>query len=465
MASIISSGIGSGLDVNSLVTQLVAAERAPQDARLTKIDTQLTTEFTALGQLKGAMSAFQTALSGLKTAGTLIVRKATVSADTNFAASASSTATAGAYDVEVVQLAKAAQLTSAPLLTGPTTVVGTGALTLSLGGAAFSVTIGSGNNTLAGIRDAINDAADNTGVRATIITGVDGSRLILTGGKTGAANAVKVTQAGGDGGLAQLVYDLPNPSGMTPVAGVTAQDAIVNISGFPVHSTTNTVDGAIDGVTLTLKKEAPGTTATLTVANDDSAVQGKVSEFVNAYNVLARQIATLRSYDASNRKAGPLLGDGMLLNIETQLRRIVTSQVPDLTSAFTTLSSVGVVFGADGTLSLNATKFESAMKTSSTAVGALFGSTRGVANQLNDFLETQLSSSGTMVARNKSIDAQRKDLTTRQEALNVRMAAFQARYQKQFTALDSLLSKMQSTSTYLTQQLAQSTSIAKSAGS
>ncbi|MEO8314607.1 MAG: flagellar filament capping protein FliD [Pseudomonadota bacterium] len=465
MASITSSGIGSGLDINSLVSQLVAAERAPQDARLTRVDAKLTTEFTALSQLKGAMSLFQTALSGLKTASALTARKATVSNDVHFSATASGTATAGVYDVEVVQLAKAAQLTSAPSLAGPTTVLGTGALTLSLGGAAFAVTIDSSNNTMAGIRDAINGAADNTGVRATVITGVDGSRLILTGEKTGEANVIKVTQAGGDGALAQLVYDLPNPSGLTPIAGVAAQDAILNIAGFPVHSATNSIDGAIDGITLTLKKEEVGVTTTLTVANDDTVVQGKIGEFVNAYNALAKQIATLRSFDASTGKGGPLLGDSMLRNIETQLRRIVTSQVPELTSAYNTLSSVGIAFGADGTLALNATKFESAMKTSSAAVSQLFASTKGVANQLYDFLDTQLSSAGTLVDRNKGIDARRKDLVTQQAALNVRMATFQARYQKQFSALDRMLSQMQATSTYLTQQLAQSTNIAKSAGS
>jgi flagellar hook-associated protein 2 len=464
MASITSSGITSGLDVNSLVTQLVAAERAPQDARLTRVDAKLTTEFTALAQLKGAMSTFQTALAGLKTASTLIARKATLSDDKFAAASASSSASAGTYDVEVVQLAKAAQITSAPALGGSTTVIGTGTLTLSLGAAAFSVNIDSSNNTLAGIRDAINGAAGNTGVRATLITGVDGSRLILSGEKTGAANTVKVTQAGGNGGLSQLVYDPPNPSGMTAVAGAVAQDAIVNIAGFPVHSASNTVDSAIDGVSLTLKKAEPGTITTLTVANDDAAVQAKVTEFVNSYNVLSKQIATLRSYDASTKTAGPLLGDSMLLGIETKLRSIITSQVPDVTAGYSMLSNIGVTFGADGTLALNATKFDAAMKADSTAVSQLFGSTKGVAKQLNDFLDTQLSSTGTMDSRNKSIEARRKDLTGQKAALEVRMAAFQARYQKQFTALDSLLTQMQSTSTYLTQQLAQSTEIAKKAG-
>ncbi len=149
MATITSSGIGSGLDINSLVSQLVAAERAPQDARLASIDTKLTTEFTALSQLKGAMSAFQSALAGLKDANTLIARKATVSDDKNVAVTAASNAVAGTYSVEVEQLATASQLKTAPFLGGPTSIVGTGELMLSLGSNAFTVTIDSTNNTLA----------------------------------------------------------------------------------------------------------------------------------------------------------------------------------------------------------------------------------------------------------------------------------------------------------------------------
>jgi len=145
MATLTSTGVGSGLDVNGLVTQLVAADRAPQDARLTRIDTKLTTEFTALSQLKGSMASFQSALTSLKDASTLLTRSASLSDDTNLSASAGSSAVAGTYDVEVVQLAKAGQLNSAPLAGGPTTVVGTGTLTLSMGAKSFDVTIDSRN--------------------------------------------------------------------------------------------------------------------------------------------------------------------------------------------------------------------------------------------------------------------------------------------------------------------------------
>ena len=452
MATITSTGAGSGLDVNGLVTQLVAAERAPLDARLARIDTNLTTEFTALSQLKGSMSGFQSALAGLKDASTLILRKASLSDATHLTATAGSTATAGVYDVEVVQLAKAAQLSSTPFLAGPTTVIGTGTLTLSQGSNAFSITVDSSNNTLAGIRDAINKSANNTGIRATILTGVDGSRLILSGTATGTANAVKVTQAGGDGGLAQLVYDPPNTSALTSV--IAAQNATVNISGFPVSSATNTITTAIDGVTLNLLKQEPGVTTTLTVANDDGAVQNKVNGFVTAYNALITQIAKLRSYDPATKKAGPLLGDAMLRNIEAQLRRQISSPVTGATEPYTSLASLGVTSSSkDGTLSLDAAKLQTALTANPSAVSAVFGSTKGVATQLSSFIDTHLGSSGDIAARDAGITSQRKDLTTQQTVVNARMVVVQARYQKQFNALDSLLTQMQSTSSYLTKQL------------
>ncbi len=200
------------------------------------------------------------------------------------------------------------------------------------------------------------------------------------------------------------------------------------------------------------------------MANDDSVVQGKVTAFVTAYNALATQIATLRSYDPATAKAGPLLGDSMLLNIEAQLRRSLSSPVSGATEPYTMLASVGVAFGTDGKLALDTTKFQAAMTANSTAVSALFGSANGVAKQLDTFLTAQLSSAGGIASRNASIDTARKDLNQRADALEARMVTVQARYQKQFSALDALLSRMQSTSTYLTQQLAQSTSIAKSAG-
>lgn len=457
MATLISSGVGSGLDVTGLVTQLVAAERAPLAARLTRTDAKLTTEFTALSQLKGSLSTFQSAVAGLKDVDSLVLRKASSSDDTLFTGTAGSSAAAGGYSIEVMQLATASQLSSAAFAAGSTATVGTGTLTLSQGSTSIELTIDSTNNTLAGIRDAINGATGNPGIRATLINAADGTRLVISGGAPGAANAVTVAAAGGDGGLAQLAT--ASLSVITP-----AQDAQVKVAGFTINSPTNSVAGAIDGVTLQLKKAAPGTLATFSVINDDAAVQTKAENFVKAYNTLAGQLTKLRAYDPKTESAGPLIGDAMLMGLESSLRRMVGEVVAGAGDKYGRLSSVGISTGVDGTLSLDATKFRAALADDPSAVGRLFGGTDGVAGKLNTFLARQLGSEGEIALRDAGITARRKDLEKRSEALDARMASIQARYLKQFNSLDTLLSRMQSTATYLTQQLSSSTQLAKNSG-
>jgi flagellar hook-associated protein 2 len=456
VATITSSGAGSGLDVNSLVTQLVAAERAPYDNRLTQADTKLTTEFSALSQLKGAMSSFQSALSSMKDASAYVLRKVSVGDPTAFTATASSSAAPGNYDIDIVQLAKAAQLKSAAFPAGPTTAIGTGTLVLSMGAASFSITLTAPKNTLADVRDAINSATGNPGINAAIISGVNGAQLVLAGTATGAANAIKVTTTDGDAGLAQLLYDPPTTTALTPINA--AQDAIVNVSGIPVNSASNTIDNAIDGVTLNLLTADPGTAVSLSVANDGGSVQNKVSAFVSAYNVLANQIAKLRSYDPVAKSAGPMLGDAMLLNIESQMRRLMGAPVSGVAGPYTTLSSLGVTTSTTGTLTVDSTKLQAALAANPGAVGAVLGSANGVATTMYNFLDSHLSATGDVTNRDATITANRKDLNAKKDALEVRMAAVQARYQKQFNALDQLLTQMQSTSSYLAKQLSSGTS-------
>jgi flagellar hook-associated protein 2 len=451
MAAITSAGAGSGLDVNSLVTQLVAADRAPYDSRLATADTKLTTEFSALSQLKGAMSSFQSALSTMKDTTSYVLRKANVGDPTAFTATLGSSAVAGSYDIDIVQLAKAAQLKSAPFPGGATSVVGTGTLLLSMGAATFSVTLAAPANTLADVRDAINSASGNPGINAALVNGVSGAQLVLTGTATGATNAIKVTTSGGDGGLAQLVYDPPTTTALIPINA--AQDAIVNVSGIAVNSASNTIDKAIDGVTLNLLKADPGTAVSLSVTNDSSGVQTRVNSFVSAYNVLANQIAKLRSYDPATKAAGPMLGDAMLLNIESQMRRLMSAPVSGVTGPYTSLASLGITSSVSGTLSVDSTKLQAALTADPKAVGAVFGSTKGVAGTLYTFLDSHLSSTGDITHRDATITANRKDLADRKQALDDRMAIVQARYQKQFNALDQLLTQMQSTSSYLVKQL------------
>lgn len=452
MATITSAGVGSGLDINSLVSQLVAAERANADKRNVAEDGRLTTEFTALAQLKGALSGFQSALAGLKTASGFDPRTAKSGDESYFTASASSAAAAGHYDVEVKRLATAARIGS-DVTDGPESVVGTGTLTITAGGKSIDIEFTEDNNTLAQVRDAINSAKGNNIVRATLIrdaTGT-GSYLVLSGTATGDANNITVSGADGDTDFDAFVAGLTAPDA---VRDVEAHDAVILVSGYEIHSTTNSVTGAIDGVTLNLKKAEVGKLVSLDVSRDDAAIQTKAQAFVNSYNTLAQQIATLSRYDAATKTAGPLLGDAMLRGLDTQLRRMLSSPVPGTTGAYTTLASLGITSKIDGTLQLDASKLSAALAADASAVSQVFASESGVAVRMADFVAQKLSSTGEIAARNDGIATQRKNLQARQDALDARMVVLQERYMKQFTAMDAMLSQLQSTSSYLTQQLA-----------
>jgi flagellar hook-associated protein 2 len=318
--AITSTGIGSGLDIDSLVSKLVAAERSAGQTRIDGKKTKLTEQFSAMGTLMGAMSGFQASLNSLVSGGSFNSRSVSLSDEAAFTAKATSAAAAGSYDVQVQQLAKAAQLGSGAFASGSTTV-GTGTLTISVVDSSFSIEVAEGGKNLVNIRDAINKSASNTGVQASLLTDVEGTHLVLTSMKTGAERALTVTASGGDGGLQQLVYD-PDGSGTTNLQlRSPAQDAILFVSGYEIHSGSNTVNNAIEGVTLTLKAPtAQVNTVSLAVDRDDSAIQAAAKKFVDSYNSLASTIKSLSKYDVTTGTAGTLLGDAAVRNIETQVR-------------------------------------------------------------------------------------------------------------------------------------------------
>src|SRR6187399_3470695 len=239
MATISSTGIGSGLDIDSLVSKLVAAERSSGQTRIDTKKDKLTEQFSAMATLMGGMSAFQSSLNSLVSAGSFTSRKVSVSDEKAFTAKAGSSAAAGSYDVQVEQLAKAAQLGS-DAFGSASTQVGTGTLTISVGASSFSIEVAEGGNSVANIRDAINKSAKNTGVQASLLTDVEGTHLVLTSMKTGADRALTVAASGGDGGL-ETFENMEVRS--------EAQDAILFVSGYEIHSGSNTVSNAIEGVT------------------------------------------------------------------------------------------------------------------------------------------------------------------------------------------------------------------------
>jgi len=452
MAGLSSAGLGSGLDINSLVSQLVAAEKETPQKQITRAQTSTVTTISALGNLKGSLGTFNTALTQLKSLDAFTGRTASSSKAEVFTASASTTAAAGIYDIEVVQVATAAQLRSNQFAAGAGQTVGTGTLTINVGTKTFQVSVDPAHNTLAGIRDAINQSSGNTDlVRATIVNATDGAHLVLTGTATGEANAVSVSQEGGDGGLSVLEYNPGLTTNYSPDSRV-AQDSIVAVAGFAKHSATTTVTDVIDGISLTLLKADQGNIHTLTVANDKSTVTTRIKNFVDQYNSMVSTLAGLRRYEPTTKVAGPLLGDAMLRGIETDIRRQL-SDTNSGSSVFSSLASIGITTQKDGSLTLDNAKLTGALSSNFDEVAKLFGGDNGVATRLSNVLTPRLATDAEIDVRSKRLNAKSVELQKQQAALEVRMAAVEARYKKQFTALDSLLSKLQSDSSFLTQQL------------
>jgi flagellar hook-associated protein 2 len=401
--------------------------------------------------LKGALGGFNAALDSLKTLDAFTGRTATPDDQEIFTASATATAASGVYDIEVLQVASAHQLKSKEFPTGAGQAVGTGTLTFTAGDKTFQVSVDAQHNTLAGIRDAINQATDNKDfVRATIINASDGAHLVLSGTATGASQAITVAQSGGDGGLSVLEY---NPSLLTHYTeGRPAQDSIISVSGFTKNSATRTFADVVDGLTVSVVKADVGEVHTLTVATDKTAVTARIKSFVDQYNQMQSTIANLRSYEPATKKAGPLLGDALLRGIESDIRSKLTD-VNGGSSVFRTLASIGITTQKDGSLTLDNTKLSAALDTNYDEVAKLFGSENGVAARLSGVITPRLASGSELDVRTKSLNAKSVALQKQQSALEARMLVVEQRYRKQFTALDSLLSNLQSQSTFLTQQL------------
>ncbi len=392
MAGISVSGIGSGLDITSLVDQLVTAERAPVENRLNNKEATVQAKLSAYGLLKSALSSFQTTVSGLADASAFQGFKATSSDSNVVSVSTSSSAITGNYSIDVTTLA-AAQSIASKAFTETSSTVGTGSLTFQFGtydsgGNTFTangdkaiqvVDIASGDNSLVGIRDAVNNA--DIGVSASIINDGSGYRLVFQSNDSGAANSLKVTVSDStdvsntdDAGLSQLAYDPTTVagSGKNMTETVTAVDASFSINGLSITSSTNQITDAIEGVTLNLKDVTSGTPVSVSVARDTSGITSKVQSFVTSYNEMMDTINNLTRYDASSGSAGILLGDSIARGVTSHVRGLLSSAVSGLTGNYTSLVNLGITTQADGKLALDTTKLSNALSDDSSVVSKLF---------------------------------------------------------------------------------------------
>jgi flagellar hook-associated protein 2 len=441
---------GSVINVSSLVSQLVTATEAPQETLISNQTQQVSAQISALGTLKSALATFQGSLSALDTPSACQIATATSSDETAFTASAGAGAPQGTYNVSVSQLAQAQQLLSGPL--AATTPIGSGTLTLSLGGTSFKVTVAA-TDTLADIAANINSAAGNPGISATVLQGTDGAHLLLSSSLTGATNTLQVSESDAGTALASLTYGTGNTANYTQEAA--AQDAAFSVSGVAFTSATNTVTDAMSGVTLNLlSTTTAGTPATLTIASDSATLETNISAFVSAYNTLQSTFTTLGGYDASSATAGPMMGNAVLSGIQNQVQQALYSIVATGSPAYNTLASIGITTQSDGTLSLNSGTLSAALGTNFSAVTQLFSGSAGVASTLNTEITAALGSGGSITEAGQTLTSQENSLTTQSNQLNQQMAALTASLTQQYSALNTLLSSLQSTSSYLTQAFA-----------
>ena len=431
---------GSGLDINSLVSQLVAAERAPLQQRLTRTETQINTQLSAFGTVRSGLSAVQSALSTLKTPEALQVKRASSSDVSVFRATATGAAAPAAYSVEVIQLATNEKRSSSPFPGGATALVGAGDLIFTQNGQTFSVLVDAAMS-LSGLRDAINAASGNTGVRAALLNTSSGTRLTLTSTQTGLAQAISVSAKDASVELQGFV------SGMS--VSTPAQDALIKIDGFEVTSGTNTVASAVTGVSLELVGAKPGTTLSLAISQDHQAVRERLSKLVTDFNAFQAQATRLRAYDAKSRTGGPLIGDAALRNIESAVRRELTAPTLSAPSNSRTLSSIGIRFGADGRLTVNESVLSEALNQRSGEVVQMLTATDGLASRLSSVIDAQISSEGMLTVRTNSLDARKRILEKDKEAIDARMLLVEKRYRTQFIGLDRMLAEMQGTSSYI----------------
>lgn len=415
--AISSPGIGSNLDVNSIVSQLMAVESQPLTA-LNKKEASYQAKVSAFGTLKSALASFQTALDGLRTPSKFQAVNATAADTTILSGTATSKAVAGTYAIEVTKLAQAQTIATAGQATA-TAPIGDGmrtTLTFQFGtisggklqngiyvndaGATpanptfsqdanqvgGSVVIDSSNNSLQGIRDAINKA--NLGVTASIVS--DGSasphHLVLTSSATGATSSMKISVTRDPADPANtaladlLAYDPAGTQNMTQ--STAAQDTALTVNGIPVTARNKSVSDAIQGVNLSVGKIG---STTVTVARDTAAVQTNVNGFVKAYNELDKTIKKLTAYDPETKSGGALLGDASVRNIQTQVRSMLGQPLSGAGGALTNLTQIGVTFQKDGSMALDSSKLTTAINKNFDDLAGMFASIGTASDSLVKF--------------------------------------------------------------------------------
>jgi flagellar hook-associated protein 2 len=452
MATISSPGIGSGLDVSAIITQLMAIERQPLK-QLESAETKIQSQISEVGKIKSALSKFRDVSA--KLASTDFWRQTTGSSGSSaVGVTTSSTANPASFTVEVSALARA-QAIAAPAVASSSSTLGAGTLTIQRagGGDPFDVVI-DGADTLAAIRDKINAAG--AGVTASILNDGSGARLMMRSNATGADNAFTTTVSGT--GLDGLTFNAATQTGGATLAQ-RAANAAATINNLPVSSSSNTLADVLDGVTLTLNAQTVAP-VTVDIAADTESLKKTLNEFASAYTELAKLIVSDTKYDATAKKGGTLQGDSAIVGLQNRLRSMLGAS-SGASTAFARLSDVGFEMQQDGSLSVNSTRLDKALANLS-ELKALFSNSSLTDASLDGFgkrfrvvASEVLGIDGVLTARTNGLSEKLTRNQKQQDRMEDRLAQTQKRLEKQYGSLDAKLGALNGLSSYVTAQVAQ----------
>lgn len=454
MPSISSMGAGSGIDIRSLIDKLVAAEGETRVKKLDRDESTHLNKITGYSNLKNTLSDFKQSLGTLKDIDELTKRTATSEDNDIFTASVnSSNIKSASYNIQVNSLAKAQKSVSKDFAS-PSTVVGTGILSFSINGSTYSLDIGIQDQTLSGIKDKINQSFNEVGVSANLVTVDSGTRLILTAKKTGLENSFTVSVSGdGDAdninnaGLSQLIS-----SNLTLLQS--ASDASIKIDNLTVTASENNIKNAIEGVTLSLVKADPNIEYKMNLTLDKASTVSKITQFVNSYNAALSIIGDLSGYQSNGfeGQAGVLLGDATIRGIQAGLRKEINTPVStESTVGLKLLSQIGINTNAKtGELEINATKLQASLDSNYDEVGNLFSNDKdGLALRMDNALTAFTQTGGVLYSRIIGMNEGIVDIKKQRIDLELRLQKLEQRLISQFTAMDSMISGLNSLGEFL----------------
>src|SRR5471032_1533870 len=442
--SLINGSTGKNTDVPALVAAIVNARVAGLNAANAAKQKTSTSQLTAVGSLKSVMSLLQSSLASLSD-GTALSAVTAKADGKGLTAVAGKGATTGSYAIQVTNIATSQSITSGAF--GAKEALGTGTLKLSVGGSDVSIKIDSSNNTLTGIAAAINSASGNPGVSATVITGTDGTHLVLHSSTT------TVDPSDPSKTVAPYTNVGTSANWKQTAAG---KDALLTVAGTEVSSPSNSVTSAIAGLSINLTSESVGTTQTLSVTSDTTAQQTSIKAFVTAYNNFVNMATSLTSFDKSQPKGsqgGPLLGDSMMNTVRNALATVISKGVPTAAGGdkgMANLGTIGITLQEGGTLKIDDTALNAALTNKPGTVNALFNSSSGLGAGMNKTLTTFLKKDGLLDTRTTSLNKDLDNIKVQGTKLDAFATQLTNSYNAQFTALNTLMAHMSSNASYLT---------------